>query len=252
MDISNNFISNVVNEENINDLPNLIPMDVPNLIPLLPSTPALLQSPTLSTFGENQNSFWDIISNDLSNNRNLRNRIRQRINFNNNNIIYQPNALYASPNTMNNIVQQSFQEPGTLYKHIVSDKGKKNIDFSIFDGKTEEICAITRCSFEKGEEIATLPCKHVFNKNAIMTWLENKSSECPICRYKLDEKEIKKEIQPANRSSVRRGPVARARLRNALYDMLDRRLQEDEEERLQRAILLSLRESIGDEGTNID
>ena len=268
MDVSNNFISNDVNEENDDDLPDLISMDASNLIPLLPAlssgrSPIFNMRPfTLpisSIFEQNQNPFYAPLFNDMSNNqtrRRRRNRLRQQLS---NNIIYQPNALYASnTNTINNIVQQSFQEPATLYKRIISDKGKENIEFSVFGGETEEICAITRCPLEKGEEIAILPCKHIFNKDAIMTWLEKKSAECPVCRYALDEKEIKKDVAaPPPAAAAARGPVARARLRNALYDMLDRRLQEDEEERIQRAILLSLRENTttnddDDDGTNID
>ena len=265
MDISNNFIFNDVNEENNDDLPDLIPMDASNLIPLFPTISSMRSSmlnmrtltlPILSIFEQNQNPFYAPLLNDTSNNRTRRNRVRRQLT---NNIVYQPNALYApSTHTINNIVQRSFQEPATLYKRIISDKGKENIEFSVFGGETEEICAITRCSLEKGEEIAILPCKHIFNKEAIMTWLEKKSAECPVCRYALDEKEIKKDIAalPALQSPPARGPVARARLRSALYDMLDRRLQEDEEERIQRAILLSLRENTStnddDDGTNID
>lgn len=264
MDISNNFISNDVNEENDDSLPDLIPMDASNLIPLLPMLSSrrapmfnmgALTMPILSMFEQNQNPFYTPLYNDMSNNQTRRrNRLRQQLS---NNIIYQPNALYApNTNTINNIVQQSFQEPASLYKRIISDKGKKKIEFSVFDGATEEICAITRCPLEKGEEIAIIPCKHTFNKDAIMTWLEKKSAECPVCRYALDEKEIKKDVPTtAIPPPPPRGPVARARLRSALYDMLDRRLQEDEEERIQRAILLSLRENTStndDDGTNID
>jgi len=265
MDISNNFIFNDVNEENNDDLPGLIPMAASNLIPLLSPLSSMRSSmlnmrtltlPILSIFEQNQNPFYEPLFNDTSNNRTRINRLRQQLS---NNIVYQPGALYPpSTHTINNIVQQSFQEPATLYKRIISDKGKENIEFSVFGGETEEICAITRCPLEKGEEIAILPCKHIFNKEAIMTWLEEKSAECPVCRYALDEKEIKKDVAappPPPAPPAARGPVARARLRSALYDMLDRRLQEDEEERIQRAILLSLRENTStndDGGTNID
>ena len=60
----------------------------------------------------------------------------------------------------------------------------------------------------------------------------------------MDDKEVKKAPQlntPTARAAV--GTSAnRLRLRHMLYDMLDLRLQEDEEERIQRAILQSLRD----------
>jgi len=60
-------------------------------------------------------------------------------------------------------------------------------------------------------------------------------------------------VEPPSPPPAERGTMARTRLRNVLYDILDRRLQEDEEERIQRAILLSLRESTeGDESINPD
>ena len=262
MDISNNSIYNNVNEENNDDLPALIPLDASSLIPMLPIAQSLwppvmttraFPMPILSIFEQNQNPFYIPLmsTNDMSNNRAISNRLRQQLSSN---IVYQPSALHPSyDNTINNIVQQSFGEPANLYKRIISREGKEKIVFSVFNGETAQICTITRCPLEKGEEIATLPCKHVFNKEAIMTWLEQKSPECPICRYALDEKEIKKEVEPPSPPPAERGTMVRTRLRNVLYDILDRRLQEDEEERIQRAILLSLRESTeGDESINPD
>jgi hypothetical protein len=261
MDASNNSIYNNVNEENTDELPPLPPLDASRLIQLTPTMQSMWSPimttrtfarstiPILSMFG--QNPFITPRANDTSNNQAIINRLRQQLSSN---IIYQPNALIEPyGDAMNNIVQQSFGEPANLYKRIISREGKEKIVFSLFNGETEEICAITRCPLEKGEEIATLPCKHIFNKEAIMTWLEQKSPECPICRYTLDEKEIKKDVEPPPLPPMPPLRGARTRLRNVLYDMLDRRLQEDEEERIQRAILLSLRESIeGDESINPD
>jgi len=236
MDTSNNIISNDVNDEN-NDLPDLIPIDASRIIPFLPTSRLL--TPMFNSGALSASSIFSLNNNHTSQN----------------NIVYQPSPLYGT--TINSITQQSFQEQGAIYKRIISEKGKQDIVFSKFDSDTEQICAITRCPFEKGEEIATLPCNHVFNKDAIMSWLEKKSSECPVCRYTLDEKEVRKEMPTALATS----PVSRAAgstsrqrlLRNMLYDILDRRLQEDEEERVQRALLLSLRENTsGGDGTDLD
>ena len=48
--------------------------------------------------------------------------------------------------------------------------------------------------FEEGEEIAKLPCGHIFNKDGIMQWLEEESNKCPVCRDELDSKEIEIEM----------------------------------------------------------
>ena len=35
-----------------------------------------------------------------------------------------------------------------------------------------------------------MPCKHIFEKQAIKTWLKEESNSCPVCRYELDFKEV--------------------------------------------------------------
>ena len=244
MDASTNSISNDGNEE-LSDLPDLLPLS-----PLIPPLLSIFQTPSWgsvrrrastlppihSIFGQTINSSYIPLlpSSDSSNN------------LSNNNIIYNSDELYDVSTNINNILERSFGEQAHLYKKIISKQGKEDIHFSLFDTKkcSEAVCAITRCPFEEGEEIATLPCKHVFNKEAIMTWLEEKSASCPVCRYALDDKEVKKPPllnTPTARAAV--GTSAnRRRLRHMLYDMLDLRLQEDEEERIQRAILQSLRD----------
>ena len=53
-------------------------------------------------------------------------------------------------------------------------------------------CPITMMEFKEGEEISELPCKHVFNTQAITRWLKDENYRCPVCRYEMDNKEIKK------------------------------------------------------------
>ena len=45
--------------------------------------------------------------------------------------------------------------------------------------------------FEEGEEISQLPCNHLFNTEALTRWLKNESYKCPVCRHKLEFKEVK-------------------------------------------------------------
>ena len=45
--------------------------------------------------------------------------------------------------------------------------------------------------FNNGDDIIQLPCKHIFQPEAIKTWLKNESSKCPVCRYELKFEEVK-------------------------------------------------------------
>lgn len=50
---------------------------------------------------------------------------------------------------------------------------------------TTSMCPILQSPFELNEPITVLPCNHVFNSEAIRTWLKEHSTLCPVCRYNL-------------------------------------------------------------------
>jgi hypothetical protein len=50
-------------------------------------------------------------------------------------------------------------------------------------------CPITQAEFAKGDPVLVLPCGHAFMKDAIQTWLETESAECPVCRQALPSRE---------------------------------------------------------------
>jgi len=54
----------------------------------------------------------------------------------------------------------------------------------------EGICPITQSEFGEGDAVLVLPCGHAFLKDAIQTWLETESAECPVCRHALPSYEI--------------------------------------------------------------
>ena len=60
------------------------------------------------------------------------------------------------------------------------------ISFKKFDN-TQLInsCPIMLTKFENGDDIAVLPCKHVFEKEAILTWIKKGQPTCPVCRYNI-------------------------------------------------------------------
>ena len=72
-----------------------------------------------------------------------------------------------------------------VYPHGVFSM-KYNNDLS------QKECPITMMDFELDEEISKLPCGHLFNTQAINRWLKDEDYKCPVCRRKLEYKEIKK------------------------------------------------------------
>jgi hypothetical protein len=86
-------------------------------------------------------------------------------------------------------------------KHVIdvgdgeSDE-KHGIREMAYDPETAEeqkintACGIWQEEFEKGEAIKVLPCNHAFRAEAITKWLTTEKAECPICRFKLESKEV--------------------------------------------------------------
>lgn len=157
------------NDENNNNLPNLF--DLRNLN-------SLSSINTESSF--NESNFNNAMINRLTS------MITNRI-INNNNSFFPLN----SGSNVSDILQNSLYQKNP-YKKVTSSKGLlelKIIKFKDCECNTKE-CSITQDKFKEGEEIIQLPCKHVFDKDAILTWLKEESNSCPVCRYELDSKEI--------------------------------------------------------------
>ena len=82
-------------------------------------------------------------------------------------------------------------------KQVLSEEGEKCIEDVIFDSTIHTdttCCPITMKEFKDGDVVAKLPCKHMFDKTAILKWLKEEKAECPICRAKLKSVEKKEEI----------------------------------------------------------
>jgi hypothetical protein len=56
--------------------------------------------------------------------------------------------------------------------------------------KINTACGIWQEEFEAGEAIKVLPCNHAFRAEAITKWLTTEKAECPMCRFKLESKEV--------------------------------------------------------------
>ena len=99
-----------------------------------------------------------------------------------------------APGGAANVLNNSLYDKET-YKHVLSDEGKKQIIYRPYDKEKDELkkCPIMFTDFEHDEEIAELPCGHIFDKDGISKWLEEEEASCPVCRKKLDSKEVKNE-----------------------------------------------------------
>ena len=54
----------------------------------------------------------------------------------------------------------------------------------------DRVCPIMQAEFKEGDAALALPCGHVFIRDAIQTWLETESAECPVCRHALPSREV--------------------------------------------------------------
>lgn len=159
-----------------------------------------------------------------------------------------PNGYTFIPPTsipISSIMEQSLYEKAK-YKHIISSDGLKDILFMPYcQEDTIKCCPITREEFVEGEIIAVLPCKHRFNKEAILTWVKKKSANCPICRYQLDwveeKDEPEEEVPRERRHSQRVSPSYY--LTNLLTNIINERINEEEDRDVQQAIIASLQDN---------
>ena len=54
-------------------------------------------------------------------------------------------------------------------------------------GKT---CPIAYRELSEMDAACKLPCKHVFEEKSILFWLQNKKTECPVCKKKVINVEV--------------------------------------------------------------
>ena len=101
---------------------------------------------------------------------------------------------YQNTNSLQSIINSTLNDK-SLYKKVLSDKGKSSLTKVIYLNNPEQFpndkCPITYIQFEDNQEITQLPCKHCFDTEAINKWLKEEKAECPVCRFKLHAKEEK-------------------------------------------------------------
>ena len=162
----------------------------------------------------------------LSDMSDIRRTVNTFRNLNNNdissNLLHTPTALQGSfgeGTQINSIMNRSLHD-STGYKNIISEEGTatlKNIKYSV-EACNNEVCPITRETFAIDDKIVELPCGHCFNPEAINRWLNDEKAECPVCRYVLKSKEIKKEYVPQMNVDEAQIRDARISLLNSLVN----------------------------------
>ena len=103
------------------------------------------------------------------------------------------NNTINTQSNLNGILNNSFDNDKSIYKKVLSDKGKTQLKKCLFkdSSKTNNSCPIFHQEFTEEDEIIELPCKHCFVPEAIEKWLNEEQAACPVCRFELDSKEIK-------------------------------------------------------------
>ena len=243
-DISNNIIIDLSNNINVNDtltntLQNIYNEAIgrTNRQTSLPYENLLNNPDRLRFLFNNDNSLNNVFNdiNPLLLNTNRNNDIFG-ININDifSNLI---NNTINSQNNLNGILNNSFNNDKSIYKKVLSDKGKTQLKNCLFkdSSKTNNSCPIFHQEFTEEDEIIELPCKHCFVPEAIEKWLNEEQAVCPVCRFELDSKEIKIKKNRNNENN-------QIDSNDEYIDSDDEDENEDEYEQLmQLAILESLR-----------
>ena len=115
------------------------------------------------------------------------------------------NERISSSNDIAHILATSF-DTKPKYKHVLSKRGETSLNKITYDPAKHQqtMCPITQNTFEAGDELIELPCKHYFEPDAIEHWLKKEKAECPICRMKLEHVEAEHvEAEPLYYSQLR-------------------------------------------------
>jgi hypothetical protein len=76
-----------------------------------------------------------------------------------------------------------------------------NIILDEKDQAEQPRCSICCDEFMTGAEVTQLPCKHVYDKDCIITWLKLHNT-CPVCRYSVRADDKNSEILSGSRTDI--------------------------------------------------
>ena len=245
----NNIIDN--NADNSTDNSTEMPPPLPSIFNYsrriynntLPSPPRT--NPFNTTYQE-----YDAPNNTNSITDNSQNRIYRQILSD---LLNLPPMPERPVNNLEEIINNTLDAKNT-YKQVLSKEGEeqiKKIKFNPEIHKETICCPITQVEFKENNEISELPCGHIFDTNAILTWLKTEKAACPCCRYKMPSEEKREEPEtppplPSRLFNTRQNipihPFGPRRRRptpslNRIFMSREERLENEE---LQRALLASL------------
>ena len=103
----------------------------------------------------------------------------------------------ANVNVNVNVMEASLYDRSPVRTVITPEAMQHLLQTAAFvhaDADADRVCPITQAEFAEGDAALALPCGHVFIRDAIQTWLETESAECPVCRHALPSREV---ITPA-------------------------------------------------------
>jgi hypothetical protein len=105
------------------------------------------------------------------------------------------NFGHTFPQSIDSVIQTSFNTDPSTYKNIISDKGSRLLKIETYSQIYDQspiICPIMMTPFNIGDLLIRLPCDHLFSHDSILNWLHNESSKCPVCRFDLPSISVKK------------------------------------------------------------
>ena len=179
-----------------------------------------------------------------------------------------PLTSINSNSNIRTLLRETLGEDKSPIKHVLSAAGEQQIVSLEFNPEIHPnitCCPITIKEFTKGDTISQLPCKHLFNPEAILKWLKEEKAECPICRFKLESTEKKMGRSDSSNNTVdstsrlqnrmssnnirlmpgfRPPRMPRRRHRDHLRRLMFSRQEREEEEELQAAFTSKFRRSI--------
>lgn len=78
----------------------------------------------------------------------------------------------------------------TQYLKLIEEKNPATRYHTAAAAEPALECTVCLSTFEEGELIRKLKCKHVFHKDCLDTWLQQCSATCPLCRSEVLPEEV--------------------------------------------------------------
>jgi len=71
---------------------------------------------------------------------------------------------------------------GRIDKRVRSWRLNRHLNEHLLKPDSTEECSICLESYQEKDKIVQLTCTHIFHKDCIREWLQNKQNNCPLCR----------------------------------------------------------------------